>query len=523
MAIEMNKSDIDIIVNDILANFEKKPFWNNTDDVKSVIADLLCSRRWRNKIEAFEYVSYILDVTALTLRRFGEMDKWFWETELRKDFKESENCLDNETSDKYKMLNSYFPFDEKIKECQTLLSKLNDLVILNKHTDCDHSIEIITMGRELYTTLSLAFKSFNKEGTYYMSYKDMLVVYRTLTMNALNSIISLENMGSLSETNKSVFEDRITVSGAVVLKSADAIADAQSEQKSDSTPTITEESKQEETVKEEIVTEPVTKTIEMPEIESDETETDISTVETENPVNEPSGESEQISDEISVEETVEETVATENNTNETNDTVSDDPFDNYLEPIEYTPETSTQSIDSDDDLNKRISPEFIDKTDEIQGVEPVRDTSFQGQKKKKEEVNTNPYDYGMDIHLDSHNEEPSPESKIDIDIVNRLIEGTNFELKEFVEEFQKIMTLYFIAKRRNDKVEMAYFCDRLESMFDSFDVQYVITENKKDDRGLKPDMEEWNITKKNIETFEKKADMKRKKKGDNFPRYNNGY
>ena len=499
---EMNKNEVEIIINDILAANEKKPFWNKDKDIKAVLNELICSRTWRNKIEAYEYTSYILEISSIALRRFEGMERWFWEPELRVDFKNCESYLEDEDSDKYKMLSNYFPLTGTLKECQDTLSRINDLVLINRHTDGVNGEKIANMGKELYEHLANAFTELGT-GSEYMTYKDMMVIFRTLVLNGLNNVITLENMVSLSETNKSVFEDRMTVSGGLVFRKTDSDNDnvaQDNEQESledslppveDSLPPVPDEQVDDsQTLQEMDSNADNREEISQIELQEDISET-IETFVTEDVLEENIGKEELPGKDMDA-------------NNESMEQASGlNAMDGYLEPIEI-PMAGSSTYNNQLENYQATTHDNKDNNETTAEVEPVRESLFQ--EKKAEEERKMRCDRAKEALLEPLYLQEA-QRKLDLDIVNRLIDGTDFDLQEFIEQFQKIETLYYIAKRKNNNVEMSYFCDTLGDMFISFDRGYYIADHTCE-RGIKqPDMQKWNETLEHIKKFKAKAGM----------------
>ena len=352
------------VINDIVSNYSaRKKFWKD-GEMEECLSDLICSTAWRNEIEAYEYISYVVDLTYSAVRKFPDVKRSFWEPILVSYFNSQLGILKDEDSEGYSNLSNYFPLTPQLKECQDILSKLSTLVIIDKQTRGCNGKEVESMGKDYYDKLS---KSFNNIGdpNRYMSYQDVVKVYKTVVMNGLSCMITIENMASSQMLPENM--------------------------------------------------QPIAKTVAAPQ-----------------------------------------------------------------------PNTSAETQAPNKGNVAASAP--AEKSAQAAAPAPA---SAQAPAQKPEAAPAEP--------------EANPEDKLDMVKVSSLIDGTSFTLEKFIDMFQTIESLYYIAQRHKNEREMTFFASTLGDMFVSFDKQYVIMQKSKPQRGLKPDLQKWDETRSHINKFKEKC------------------
>lgn len=197
MSIPKNNTSDDLIMdvlNDISINTPSKEFYDKAE-MRIVLNPLVCGMQWRSEIEAFEYLSHVIDLTYLAVLKFLDGEKLelsFWKPILEYYYDERKAILKNTESSDYRVLANFYPMTRELKDCQKIVSQLHSLVVINKQTKGVNNLNIRQKGKQLYETLSDTFDKIGEAK--YMSYKNSMIAYKTLVLNGLSDMIRLENM-----------------------------------------------------------------------------------------------------------------------------------------------------------------------------------------------------------------------------------------------------------------------------------------------------------------------------------------
>lgn len=185
------------VINNVLHDYKKKKFWDENDSlIDTLLDELASSRSWRTDVELYEYMSYVLDNTALELRDFDEaVNPVIWSSLLSVNFGKMSHILDDDNSPEYLILTNYYPYTDPLKDCKNTLNKLNTLVIINKETNGYNHDAISAEGRKLYEELYSNFDRMNETNDY-MKYVDNIEIFKNFISHGLNNIISMENVSS---------------------------------------------------------------------------------------------------------------------------------------------------------------------------------------------------------------------------------------------------------------------------------------------------------------------------------------
>lgn len=183
------------VVNDIIKGYtDRQRFWKE-GEMEQALKELICSMAWHDEIEAYEYLSYTLDMTYLAVRKFEKAEKDFWLPILHSYFNGQKHILEDNNAEGRKTLTNYFPLTSSLSDCKDTLSKLKTLVVINKQTNGTNSAVVNKMAKEYYDSLVDAFDELG-EPNRYMSEKDLTKTYKTLILTGLSAMTTLENVSS---------------------------------------------------------------------------------------------------------------------------------------------------------------------------------------------------------------------------------------------------------------------------------------------------------------------------------------
>ena len=247
------------VLNDISQNEPLKEFYDK-EEMRDTLNKLVCGINWHTEIEAFEYLSHIIDLTYIAIRKFTGTEKLpiiFWKPILEYYFEEGKEILNNTDSAEYKVLANFYPMTNELKKCQQIVSKLHTLVVINKHTKGVNNLVLRQMGKELYEALSDTFEKIGEDK--YMSYKESMIAYKTLVLNGLSDMIRLENMEAVGNL---VSNTPVKIDPAVSMLNKEPKSKNKTE--NISTPVVVEE------VSEPIMIEPVNTQTETAGVQSEE-------------------------------------------------------------------------------------------------------------------------------------------------------------------------------------------------------------------------------------------------------------
>lgn len=387
------------VILDVINNFTAKKFWDTDDVVNSILTELNTTLEWSSSIEQFEYNAYILELVALKLRDFDNISKDIWEPLLKFDFNSNSYILENKESEKYALLANYYPLTDTLKECKSIVSKINTLIKINTET-CGVISSIHDECKYLYELLVSNISNIDQPSEY-MSYIDIMNEIKKYTLASLNFMISLENISSNNSN-----ADTITRLSSNTNESLNGV----SQNASSNNTTV---------------------------VADTETSAVIDEIATSDPA-EPEDTLEDIP-----EETIEENV---HNLNDANNLSS-------LEPLDMT-----NPLTNFDDMPKTEAP-----------APPTI----------------------------------MPEDKINQFAVKQIIEGGDFDLKQYTENFGNIHTLFHVAKRQNNEYEVSYFMNTLLDMIKAYRIRHDKVKRDKPPRGCPDlrDLQGWQDTEQNNKNF----------------------
>ena len=433
------------VIRDVLEDIKKenvdKAFWlwDNSDIQKgeNVFLSLICGIKWRNSVEAYEYLTYIINNTYLAIRKFKDenVDIVFWEPVVRYYFNKSLNILDDSNSMDYKVLSNYFPLTDALKTCSDALSKLNVLLSISRQTEGAVSQEVKDLYKTLYDRMTGSFNEVVK-GNDYISDKDAMTVYKTLVLNGLSAVITFENMNSLQS-----------------------------------------------------LTDPNGK------------------------INHPGIKTEK-----------------KNKKKEVNDnlieiTSADEPKNDISNPVSKVSETLVQHIEKSVseptivEQPKVEEPTVVEEIkEEIKVEEPVVEPTVEETQPKVEEK---PIEETKPVEEPVKAEPPKPlidyKKNVNIEPINKLLEldnkgnAKNFEINEFIEQFQILQSYNTMAKRNGNEENVTYFCGILGNLFALFDKEYKKILDLKQEKQNNPkkfkhfnvDFDKWDEARKHIDNFKR--------------------
>ena len=378
------------VVDDVVKDYEHKVFWEGTS-LNEKLAQLAQGREWRGNVELYEYLSYVLDMTQLAIRKFDGVSQNLWGAVVDYYFEKLLPTLNDENTDSYEHLCNYFPLTVPLQECTDILSKLNTLATVNKQTSGVVGDEVATMAKCLYRKLSEDFGNLG-EPTIYMSERNIVETYKKIVNASLGTYLAIMNVNSMTETNRVV------------------------------------ENKKAEKVE---------------SVQTGESKT----------VDSKWNKVEEHAEHFSKEEVVEE-------------------------------KAMMGTVENNGAVNVESNQQVVES---------------QGTESNSENGNSN-------------NDTLSPEEKIEIyksrlnmNAINGLITGSQFTLERYIEQFQEVESRHTCATKAGREDEADFYVRLIADMKAMFDQKYQIALNEKPRRGLKPDMQKWNLAKGNNERFAAKV------------------
>ena len=190
-----NKSNAALLAEQVVAFANKRypRLFCKPEELTQAVSQLACATQWRNEVEAFEYLAYVVNSTHVTMLRFGEKEREIWEPLLRHNFEANRRVLsDNSTPEYATLLSSYFPLPDVLENCQRCRNQIGSLMVMLKDMHGGNKAAITGKAARLCKKIMAHYG--NVKGNEYLPTRDAYVIYKDILTGSLEMMVAMEKM-----------------------------------------------------------------------------------------------------------------------------------------------------------------------------------------------------------------------------------------------------------------------------------------------------------------------------------------